>query len=101
MNDLAIDIDVILRRIEGSRSMGRDDVLVEHDAMLKLIGQARAYNQLWRAARAFVRIFNEFPDDPGAYQERFDDLWTVVNYHEVEADGFTGIRDDLAEIMAS
>lgn len=42
MNSLAIDIDIILRRIEGSKSNGSDVVLVEHDTMLKLIERVQA-----------------------------------------------------------
>jgi hypothetical protein len=59
-----------------------------------------AYNRLLKVAGAFVRLYNEFPDDPSAYAESFDALWTVVNYCEADDNGFTGIRKDLAEIMA-
>lgn len=36
-DQILIDLDIILRRIDGSRSNGRDVVLVEHDAMLRII----------------------------------------------------------------
>lgn len=75
------------------------------------------YDHLLEAAGAFVRVFNEFPDDPVAYGEEYDRLWAVVQTCEAERDGFMGvtqtlngqaaiaseirgIRDDLAEIMA-
>lgn len=60
-----------------------------------------AYDRLLKAAGAFVQLYNEFPDDPYAHGESFDHLCTVVGYCEAEEDGFTGIRKDLAEIMAS
>ena len=59
-----------------------------------------AYDKLLKAAGAFVRLHNEFPDDPGAYGESFDYLWTVIGYCEAERDGFTGVRKDLAEVIA-
>jgi hypothetical protein len=37
MSDLAVDLDVIQRRIEGSRSNGKDVVLVEHATMERII----------------------------------------------------------------
>jgi hypothetical protein len=36
-DQILIDIDIILLRIEGSRSNGSDAVLVEHDSMLRMI----------------------------------------------------------------
>jgi hypothetical protein len=60
----------------------------------------KAYDQLFRVARQFVRTYNEFAEDAPAYQESFDALWRVVDSGEAE-NVFQGIRDDLAEIMAS
>lgn len=59
-----------------------------------------AYGKLLKAAGNFLRVCNEFPDDPSAWGESFDVLWTVVSYCEAEENGFSGIRRDLAEIMA-
>jgi len=36
-DQVLVDMDIILRRIEGSRSNGSDVVLVEHDSMLRMI----------------------------------------------------------------
>jgi hypothetical protein len=55
----------------------------------------RAYLRLLISAQAFVKLFNEFPDQPEIYGQAYDDLWTVVEYCKAEEYGFTGIACDM------